>query len=78
MTETPTVGAFGPTLLNYWGPWSPHQRAVSLGLPCRPTEDLGRTLALRDRCCPFDEPRCMTGIDARQLMVAAEPFLTDL
>ena len=78
MTETPCVGAFGPTLLNYWGPWSPYQKAASLQLACRPTENLRRTLALDDRCCPYDEPRCMTGLSAAHLMETAEPFLTDL
>ncbi|MGE4233912.1 MAG: glycosyltransferase family 9 protein [Bacteriovoracia bacterium] len=63
LVQTQSLGLFGPTLLNYWGPWSSYQKAISLLLECRPTEDLKRTLALKDRCCTKVENVCMTGIE---------------
>jgi ADP-heptose:LPS heptosyltransferase len=75
MTRTPTIVLFGPTDLRYWSAWGDRQHSLSLELPCRPTENLGRTLALDDRCCPFESPRCMTQIMVSQVMAEAEKLL---
>lgn len=71
----PVVAAFAPTVPPArWRPWGvPHRLLGDLGVPCA---------GCRQLQCPFDEQRCLVGIDAAavsaavtELLVAAEPTM---
>ena len=69
-SDVPVVGLFGPTLAERSAPWRPpalKTESISVGdLPCRPCEQ---------RVCVPGDFRCLTRIEAADVLAAAERLL---
>ncbi|MEK7356370.1 MAG: glycosyltransferase family 9 protein [Bdellovibrionota bacterium] len=64
---TPTVGIFGPTILEFgYRPWNPRASVVQIDLDCRPCGKHGA------KKCPLGTHACMKGISAKAVLSAAD------
>jgi len=69
--RVPVVAIFGPTVpAQGFAPFFPRSAVVERKLPCRPCGAHG------PRACPLGHFRCMTEIEAEQVLACLEPFLS--
>ena len=61
---TPVIALFGPTDPSRTGPYGPHHRVISKGIPCSP--------CFRKQCA---NPRCMTEISVEEVFSAVRDML---
>jgi ADP-heptose:LPS heptosyltransferase len=69
-TDVPIIGLYGPTLPAMWAPWRPREWTMAPveidDLPCRPCDQ---------RTCVPGDFRCLTSIEPRHVVEAAERAL---
>ena len=66
-TGTPTLALFGPSGEHEWGPWLNRATVITSGHPCRPCG--------QDGCGNSKVSDCLTGIETRRVLEAAEALL---
>jgi heptosyltransferase-3 len=66
-TRTPTLVLFGPSGEIEWGPWQNRATVITSDHPCRPCG--------QDGCGNGKVSDCLTGIESRRVIEAAEALL---
>ncbi len=64
---TPTVGIYGPTRPERYGPWGNRHRVVFPDLPCAPCGDIRR--------CPRDPEKCLSFLPVGKVLEASRELL---